>query len=69
MTKMMDTITLIPYISLGHELTPNYESRTILWSHFNMATAFGVMLGIMIPGSKAGPDCADTPDTGCMYLP
>ncbi|CAD7961518.1 unnamed protein product [Amoebophrya sp. A25] len=66
LTKLADTITMIPLEAFGNELTSNYRERTNLWSWTHGTRMIMAIFGAVIVGSmKWGPDCAGSPDDGC----
>ncbi len=70
MWKLCDTSTMIPLMSLGNELTPNYEERTLIWSMFTGIFSVGILFGILAPSLITwSPDCNETPNSGCVHYP
>ena len=82
--KLADTGAIIPYDALS-ELTPSTTERNSLYTWYESALVFGILLGIAIPGlidirpSDAGiagvvdddyeNSCTDQPTDGCLMFP
>ena len=83
--KLADTGAIIPYDALSGELTPSTTERNSLYTWYESALVFGILLGIAIPGlidirpSDAGiagvvdddyeNSCTDQPTDGCLMFP
>ncbi|CAD7969259.1 unnamed protein product [Amoebophrya sp. A120] len=66
-SKLADTLTMLPMEAFGNELTPHYKERDRLWGYmFMMRTIISIMGMAMVGMMKWGPDCDGSANSGCL---